>query len=90
MTIDGYAVPNGRTSFTYRDVFTAPGLGTLEVDGGPLTLGNGESSTVTGRLVAGDPVAEGRVLLGTMRFVSDGGALLGTGTVTVGAGTTTQ
>ena len=83
VTIDGYEVPKGTTTFTYRDVFTAPRLGTLDVPNAPLTLKNGESGTVTGKLVAKEGVAPGRTLLGTMRFVSDGGALLGTGTVTV-------
>jgi hypothetical protein len=64
-------------------VFTAARLGTLDVPSAPLTLKNGESGTVTGTLVAKEGVAAGRALLGTMRFASDGGALLGTGTVTV-------
>jgi hypothetical protein len=83
VTIDGYAVPSGTTTYAYRDVFTAARLGTLEVTSGPLTLKNGESGTVTGKLVAKETVAAGRALAGTMRFASDGGALLGTGTVTV-------
>jgi subtilisin family serine protease len=83
VTIDGYAVPAGTTTYAYRDVFTAARLGTLDITSGPLTLKNGESGTVTGKLVAKETVAGGRALLGTMRFASDGGALLGTGTVTV-------
>jgi hypothetical protein len=83
VTIDGYEVPKGTTTYAYRDAFTAARLGTLDVTSTPLTLKNGESGTVTGKLVAKETVAAGRKLQGTMGFVSDGGALLGTGTVTV-------
>ena len=88
ITVDGYAVPAGTTAFTYLDVFTSPGLGTLEVNDTSAALLAGATRTVTGTLVARTAAAQGRKLLGQMRFVSDGGALLGTGSVTVGAVTT--
>ncbi len=85
VTIDGYAVPAGTTTYEYRDVFTSAALGSLDITSGATTVASGASTTVTGTLTAMSAVAEGRELFGAMRFVSDGGALLGTGTVTVGA-----
>jgi hypothetical protein len=85
VTITGYDVPAGTTTFQYRDVFTSPALGTLSVETGELSLDNGATGTVTGTLTAAGAVAPGRTLFGSMRVVSDGGALLGTGSVTVQA-----
>lgn len=84
VTIDGYSVPVGTTTFEYRDAFTSAALGTLDITSGPVTLVNGATTTVAGTLTARAAVDEGRQLFGAMRFVSDGGALLGTGAVTVG------
>ena len=83
--IDGYEVPKGTTTFSYRDAFVSPGLGTLSVVGTQLSLANGATGTVTGTIAATGAAEAGRSLFGTMRFVSDGGALLGSGTVTVTA-----
>ncbi len=84
ITVDGYAVPTtGTTAFDYLDVFTSKALGSLDITSGPVTLDNGAMTTVAGKLTAGSNAATGRTLFGAMRFVSDGGALLGTGTFTV-------
>ena len=88
ITVEGYAVPAGTTTFNYLDVFTSPGLGTLEVNDTSAVLLAGATRTVTGTLTARTAAAQGRKLFGQMRFVSDGGALLGTGSVTVRAVTT--
>ena len=90
ITVEGYAVPAGTTTFNYLDVFTSPGLGTLEVNDTSAVLLAGATRTVTGTLTARTAAAQGRKLFGQMRFVSDGGALLGTGSVTVGAVTTAR
>jgi hypothetical protein len=83
VTVDGFAVPAGTTSYDYLDVFFASGLGTLSVDGTPFSLANGESHTVTGTVTANQSVADGRSLFGVMNVVSDGGAPLGSGNVTI-------
>jgi hypothetical protein len=83
VTVDGYDVPAGTTTFDYRDVFYADALGSLAVDSTPFTLANGETRTVNGTVTANQAVAEGRVLFGEMNVTSDSGALLGTGTVTI-------
>ena len=83
--VDGYAVPAGTTQFDYLDVFTSSGLGSLAVSDAPAELAAGATRTVSGTLTARTAAADGRRLVGEMRFVSDGGALLGTGAVTVGA-----
>ena len=85
MTVDGYAVPAGSTAYDYLDVFTSAALGGLEVTTPAATLTNGQSTQVSGTLTAKTAVAAGRSLFGELRFSSDGGALLGTGSVTVGA-----
>ncbi|MBC7374075.1 MAG: S8 family serine peptidase, partial [Frankiales bacterium] len=83
--VDGYAVPAGTTEFDFLDVFTSAALGTLTVADTPGELTAGATRTVSGTLTAQKAAASGRQLFGQLRFVSDGGALLGTGAVTVGA-----
>jgi subtilisin family serine protease len=85
VTVDGYDVPAGTTTYDYLDVFTSTALGELEVSSLPATLTNGQSTQVLGTLTAKASVADGRRLFGELRFSSDGGALLGTASVTVGA-----
>ncbi len=83
ITVDGYSVPSGTTSYDYLDVFYAGSLGTITVDPAPFGLASGESHTVTGTVTANQPAADGRSLFGAMNVVSEDGALLGTGDVTV-------
>lgn len=83
ITVDGYSVPSGTTSYDYLDVFYAGSLGTIDVDQTPFSLANGESHTVTGTVTANESAAEGRSLFGAMNVFSDTRALLGTGAVTV-------
>jgi hypothetical protein len=83
ITVDGYSVPAGTTSYDYLDVFYAGSLGTITADAAPFSLANGESHTVNGTVTANQPAADGRSLFGAMNVVSDGGALLGTGNVAV-------
>jgi hypothetical protein len=83
ITVDGYSVPSGTTSYDYLDVFYAGSLGTITVDPAPFGLASGESHTVTGTVTANQAAADGRSLFGAMNVVSEDGALLGTGDVTV-------
>jgi len=83
VTVDGFAVPAGTTSYDYLDVFYAGALGTITVDETPFSLANGQSHIVTGTVTANQPVADGRSLFGAMNVVNDTQAVLGTGAVTV-------
>jgi subtilisin family serine protease len=83
--VDGYAVPSGSTQYNYLDVFFSPALGSLAVPATPFELAPGASQVVEGTLTANAEPAAGRQLFGEMRVVSDQGAVLGTGSVIVGA-----
>jgi subtilisin family serine protease len=85
VVVDGYSVPAGSTAYDYLDVFYSPGLGQLRVSSQPIDLDRGETVTVTGQLTAQAAPAAGRRLFGEMRVVSSEGAVLGTGSVTVGS-----
>jgi subtilisin family serine protease len=85
VVVDGYSVPAGTTEYDYLDVFYSPGLGTLDVSSQPIDLATGASATVAGQLTAQETPAAGRRLFGEMRVVSSEGAVLGTGSVTVGS-----
>ncbi len=86
ITVDGFDVPAGTTEYDYIDVFYAGALGAISVtDPAPFNLASGASRTVTGSVKANSAVAAGRSLFGSMSIVSDGGALLGTGDVQIGA-----
>ena len=82
--IDGYSVPAGSTAYDYLDVFFSPGLGSLDVAGGDVDLARGGTATITGALTASAAPEVGRRLFGEMRVLSSEGAVLGTGSVTVG------
>lgn len=92
VVVDGYSVPAGTTEYDYLDVFYSPGLGSLEVAGGDVELARGATVTVAGALTATAAPEAGRRLFGEMRVLSSEGAVLGTGSVTVGsvAGGTTR
>lgn len=81
--VDGYDMSDASTQYDYLDVFTSPGLGSLDVAPTPATLTKGATTTIKGSLTARTAVAEGRKLTGTMSVVSDKSAVLGTGTVVV-------
>ncbi len=83
VTVDGYSVPAGTTSYDYLDVFYSGSLGTLAVDETPFALASGASRTIEGTVTARQSVAEGRSLFGAMQVRSGSGALLGTGSVTI-------
>ena len=83
--VDGYAVPSGSTAYDYLDVFFSPALGSLTVPATALDLAPGASAPVTGQITANAAPAAGRQLFGEMRVLSGQGAVLGTGSVVVGA-----
>jgi hypothetical protein len=89
VTVDGYSVPNGTTTYDYVDVFYGGSLGSISVDE-PSTfeLPADASHTVTGSVTANVAPAAGRVLFGEMTVKNEAGIVLGTGAVTVEAVTT--
>ncbi len=82
--VDGYSVPAGTTEFDYRDVFYSAALGAVTVPATALKLANGDTATVTGSVVARSTPAAGRQLFGEMQVVTDEGAVVGRGNVSIG------
>jgi subtilisin family serine protease len=83
--VDGFAVPAGTTAYDYRDVFYSPSLGEVSTSGAAVTLANGASATISGSVTALSVPAEGRQLFGELRVVTDEGAVVGRGNVSIGA-----
>lgn len=82
--IDGYAVPAGTTAYDYRDVFYSASLGSVAVPGTVVTLANGATTTISGTVTAQAAPAGGRSLFGEMTVVTDEGAVVGRGAVSIG------
>ncbi|MEO7061705.1 MAG: PPC domain-containing protein, partial [Lapillicoccus sp.] len=85
VVVDGYSAPTGSTAYDYRDVFYSPALGTLSVPTAVVPLAVGGKATLTGTLTANSAAAQGRQLFGALTVVTDQGAVVGTGSVVVGA-----
>ena len=85
VVIDGYSVPAGTTQYDYRDVFYSPALGTLSAPSALVNLVNGQSTTISGTVTAVSAPSAGRQLFGELVVVSDQGAVLGRGSVIIGA-----
>ncbi|ASW56674.1 S8 family serine peptidase [Plantactinospora sp. KBS50] len=83
--IDGYSVPAGTTEYDYRDVFYSPSLGSVSVSPSTVTLGYGDSATISGTVTADAAPESGRQLFGEVRVVTDEGAVVGRGAVTIGS-----
>ncbi|GGT50934.1 S8 family serine peptidase [Streptomyces coeruleorubidus] len=82
--VDGYSVPAGTTEYDYRDVFFAPSLGSITVDGSaPVKLGTGDSATVSGSVTAAAAAPEGRVFFGEVQLVNARGTAAGVGSVKI-------
>ncbi|GGU33541.1 S8 family serine peptidase [Streptomyces daghestanicus] len=79
----GYAVPAGSTAYDYRDVYFAATLGAVTVDASPVSLGTGESATVTGSVTALAAAPEGREFFGQVQLVNARGTVAGTGSVAI-------
>ena len=85
VVIVGYSVPAGTTQYDYRDVFYSPALGTLSAPSALVNLVNGQSTTISGTVTAVSAPSAGRQLFGELVVVSDQGAVLGRGSVIIGA-----
>ncbi|KRC92089.1 serine protease [Terrabacter sp. Root85] len=83
--VDGFAVPQGSTTFDYVDVFGNPAFGSVAVTDANALRPAGSSWTVPGTVTANTAPAAGRVLLGTVQVRTDTGILVGSGNVIVNA-----
>lgn len=81
--VEGYSVPAGTTEYDYLDVFYSTGLGTIAVAPATVDLDNGDSATITGSVTVDAAPAAGRELFGEMLVVTDQGAVIGRGGVSV-------
>ena len=85
VVVVGYAVPSGTTLYDYRDLFFAAVLGSVSVPVAWVDLANGATGEVTGSVRAKSAPAAGRQLFGDMTVVTDEGAVVGRGNVSIGA-----
>jgi Bacterial pre-peptidase C-terminal domain len=83
--VDGFDVPAGTTTYNYLDVFFSATLGSLDVDATPVALGSGGTGTINGSVTALVAPAVGRQLFGDMTVVTTQGAVVGRGSVAIGA-----
>ncbi|MGP9020812.1 S8 family serine peptidase [Streptomyces sp. BR1] len=82
--VAGYSVPSGSTTYNYRDVYFAPSLGTVKVDGTtPVKLANGASATVGAQVLVSGAAPEGRQFFGEVKLVNARGTAAGTGSVVI-------
>ncbi|MFE9098436.1 S8 family serine peptidase [Streptomyces sp. NPDC007264] len=82
--VAGYSVPSGSTAYDYRDVFFSPALGQVAVDeSAPVTLGTGDSATVSGTVTAAAAAPEGREFFGQVQLVNARGTAAGVGSVKI-------
>ncbi|MGW1673613.1 S8 family serine peptidase [Streptomyces sp. NPDC002324] len=79
----GYAVPSGSTAYDYRDVFFSSALGEVKVAGATVKLGTGQSTTVSGDVVAAAQAPAGREFFGQVQLVNARGTAAGTGSVRI-------
>ncbi|MDK1345292.1 S8 family serine peptidase [Streptomyces sp. 378] len=80
----GYSVPAGTTEYDYQDLFFAPTLGSISVDGSaPVKLGTGDSATVSGSVTAAASAPEGREFFGKVQLVNARGTAAGVGSVKI-------
>ncbi|RZU73291.1 subtilase family protein [Micromonospora kangleipakensis] len=85
VVVDGYAVDDPTTAYDYRDSFSAPALGSLSAPNTPLALANGATATLTGTVTALAAPAAGRELYGDLAVTTTEGAVVGRGSVAIGA-----
>ncbi|MEV0430186.1 S8 family serine peptidase [Micromonospora sp. NPDC050495] len=85
VVVQGYAVAAGGTEYDYRDSFSSPALGALAAPRTPVFLANGATATLTGTVTALAAPAAGRELYGDLAVTTVEGAVVGRGSVAVGA-----
>jgi hypothetical protein len=85
VVVDGYAVPSGSTAYDYLDVYYSAALGTVSVPSTPVALASGATTTITGSVTAVSAPPAGRSLFGEVVFRTTEGAVVGRGSVLIGA-----
>jgi hypothetical protein len=83
VVVDGFAVPNGTTTFNYIDVFVNAALGAVQVTDANALRPAGASWNVPGSVTANVAPAAGRVLYGNVRVLTDTNIQVGSGDVIV-------
>lgn len=81
--VQGYAVPEGTTTFSYLDVFSGETFGAIAVTDSDAVRPAGGEWTVNGTVTAGTTPAQGRVLLGNVEVRTDENVLVGSGDVII-------
>jgi hypothetical protein len=81
--IDGFAVPAGSTTFDYVDVFANPALGSVTVNDADAQRNHGATWTAPGSVLVSQVPEAGRVMLGNVRVVTNGGVQVGSADVVV-------
>ena len=85
VVVDGYAVPSGSTEYDYLDVYFSPSLGTVDVPATATPLAGGATATITGTVTAAAAPPAGRSLFGEVTITTSEGAVVGRGSVLIGA-----
>ncbi|MEV6690124.1 S8 family serine peptidase [Micromonospora sp. NPDC051196] len=87
VVVEAYSVDGagGSTAYDYRDSYSSPALGTLTAAGSSLTLAHGATGTLTGTVTAQSAPPAGRTLSGDLSVVTSEGAVVGRGSVNIGA-----
>jgi subtilisin family serine protease len=85
VVVDGYSVPSGTTEYDYLDVFFSPALGSVDVPATATPLASGASATITGTVTAAAAPPAGRSLFGEVVISTTEGAVVGRGSVLIGA-----
>jgi hypothetical protein len=83
VVVDGFAIPNGTTTFNYIDVFVNTALGSVQVTDANALRPAGASWNVPGSVTANVAPAAGRVLYGNVRVLTDTNIQVGSGDVIV-------
>jgi hypothetical protein len=83
VVVDGFAVPNGTTTFNYIDVFVNAALGAVQVTDANALRPAGASWNVPGSVTANVAPAAGRVLYANVRVLTDTNIPVGSGVVIV-------
>ncbi|MGC5306455.1 S8 family serine peptidase [Micromonospora zamorensis] len=87
VVVEPYGVdgPGTSTAYDYYDAFASASLGTITAPAVAVPLLHGESTTITGTVTAVAVPADGRQLSGELAIVTNEGAVVGRGTVSIGA-----
>ncbi len=81
--IDGFSVPAGSTTYNYVDIFANAGLGSVSVNDANAPHPSGSSWTASGSVTAGAVPESGRVLLGAVNVMTEGGVKVGSNEVVI-------